>query len=148
MMFYSVAEHSVRMTDLVKTKSKKRRVLMHDAAEALGMGDVLHGWKEIFPLYKEIEIQLNMIIAKKYRFPPTFAQESYLKRADKIMALAEVRDLILSDHSEAFRVWTKNWKASELELGPAVSKISRIYPWIPREAKERFLARAHSLGLT
>lgn len=116
---------------------------MHDAAEALGIGDMLSPLKRDMPRYQELETKLNEIIAKKYRFKPGFTKEPYLKLVDRALALAESRDLLLHKGGEN---WWSSWKTPEAIK--IMNKIPKIYPWIPREAKERFLARAHQLGLS
>lgn len=146
MMFYSVAEHCVRASDLVKTKPQKRRVLMHDAAEALGIGDMIRPMKRGLNGFNELEARLQAVIAKKYRFKSGFANESYVKLVDIAVGLAEVRDLLLHDGTKKEKDWWEPWRSPEAMR--ITNSIPKIYPWIPREAKERFLARAHQLGLS
>ena len=145
-MLYSVAEHCVRASDLVKTKPQKRRVFMHDAAEALGIGDVVSPMKEGMTGFNELESRLQGLIAKKYKFKPDFAKESYIKLVDIAIALAEVRDLLLHNGTKKEFDWWKPYKTPEAMK--IANTIPKIYPGIPREAKERFLARAHQLGLS
>lgn len=147
MMFYSVAEHSVRASYLVKKKSEQKRVLMHDAVEAY-IGDMVHPIKICIPQYIKIEEELQKIIAKKYRFAPDFGKADYVKLADRAMAAMEIRDLIVHDGTKFEKEWWDQWAPRSLidKVG-GTPWVGKIYPWIPREAKERFLARAHQLGL-
>jgi 5'-deoxynucleotidase YfbR-like HD superfamily hydrolase len=145
-IYYSVAEHCVRASDLVSTKAQKKRVLLHDAAEAIGIGDLIKPIKMYLPLYSEVEAKIVETIAKKYRLEKDFAHLPYVKLADSALTVAEIRDLLQKKNKEA-REWFENASWRTKEATQLATKIPRIYPWIPREAKERFLERAHSLGL-
>lgn len=141
-MFYSVAEHCVRATELVKTKAQKKRVLLHDAAEAYGIGDMVRDIKYVLPEYMELEEEINRVLAKKYKLEPDFTHLDYVCIADKAIGMAEVRDLLTGGWRDPY--WEK-WNVPKVMN--VTHKIPRIYPWIPREARDRFLETAAFLGL-
>jgi len=71
---YSVAQHCVVMATLPQTPGRLRMTaLLHDAAEAY-LGDVVSPLKQLLPQYKEIEDNMNYIIAEafglQYPFDP------------------------------------------------------------------------------
>jgi len=62
--FFSIAEHSLRVMDLVED-SLKPIALMHDASEGY-FGDVITPIKILIPKYKKIELNLLKVIFNKY----------------------------------------------------------------------------------
>lgn len=66
--FYSVAEHSVLMSDYFNDRGEydlARAALLHDATEAY-MGDVVRPLKSKFPLYRQVESALQWRIFDKF----------------------------------------------------------------------------------
>lgn len=90
--FYSVAQHSLLVAQLVPEKLQLP-ALLHDAHEALsGFGDVCSTVKtaEIIRTEKYIDV----IIAKKYGFVVDLFYHPQVKQADLTACATEVRDLM------------------------------------------------------
>lgn len=128
--FYSVAEHSVRVANLIyKTFDDRYGAwdgLMHDAAEAY-IGDVARPVKYskgVGTAYKKVEDRLMRVIADKFEF--SYPKPDYVEWADKVLLRTEQRDLM-----PASDVWVM-----EGEVLP-----KKIVPWSPKRAKEQFLDR-------
>jgi uncharacterized protein len=62
--FYSVAQHSVMISEMLPEKYKLA-ALLHDAAEAY-LGDVVRPLKHLLPQYISIEDNMMQVIAKKF----------------------------------------------------------------------------------
>lgn len=71
--FYSVAEHSINVCNLLP-KHLKLQGLLHDATEAY-LGDVNTPLKSLLPEYKKIEENLRKSIFKFYNLPLELPQE-------------------------------------------------------------------------
>lgn len=87
---YSVAEHSVLVSDMVMndTKSHKSALagLLHDAAEAY-IGDVVSPLKSMLAEYKEIEDRVERCIARAFNLPFPWPPEVHT--ADKAILKRE-----------------------------------------------------------
>lgn len=92
--FYSVAEHSVRVCNLVEASGMKRNIvltaLLHDAAEAY-TGDVVSPIKKLLPEFKKIEANLEKHIAERFSLTYPFPEEVHL--ADKQALQEEFENL-------------------------------------------------------
>lgn len=86
--FYSVAEHSIRVAEIVP-EELKLAALLHDAAEAY-IGDISRPIKYTHKL-KETEEIITKVIAKKYGVD---LNNSEVKEADNILIATEGRDLM------------------------------------------------------
>lgn len=129
--FYSVAEHSVRVSEIVKPENAMYG-LMHDASEAY-LQDMIRPLKIASAMgdeYRKLE-HLNMA-AVCVRFGLTFPFphdiEEDVKRADNILLFTEKRDL---------RLTQVPWK-DEHKFTPLPETIK---PWPPGFAEHRFLRR-------
>lgn len=118
--FYSVAEHSVRVSRILPPNLKLAG-LLHDGSEAF-IGDIHSFLKQLIPQYKIIEHNFEKVIAE--RFGLEYPNPSAVKIADLTLLTTEKRDL--KKHSD--------WKDS-LYL-PLKEKIT---PWSSKEAKKEFL---------
>lgn len=129
--FYSVAEHSVRASQIVPTEFALD-ALLHDAAEALVV-DLPTPLKILLPDYKVIEDRAHELISKKFgvRFP----LPPEVKRADVIMLATEKRDLL--PESEA--------KWAMLEGVPTLSGNLANQSGNPGAWERKFLNRYHEL---
>lgn len=82
--FYSVAEHSVKVCNLVEGYGMERDIvltaLLHDAAEAY-IGDVVSPVKQLLPEFKKIERDLEERIAE--RFSLVYPFPDVVSKADK-----------------------------------------------------------------
>ena len=61
--FYSVAQHSVMVMNLV-SEEHRLAALLHDAAEAY-LGDMVKPLKNLFPAFSEIESKVMAIIGQR-----------------------------------------------------------------------------------
>ena len=87
-VFYSVAEHSIRVADALPPELRLGG-LLHDATEAY-MPDIPRPIKESFGL-REYEDTLMEVISRKYKFHPSNAT---IKETDNILIATEARDLM------------------------------------------------------
>jgi len=92
--FYSVAQHSVLVSQLVPPEDVKWGVL-HDASEAY-LSDIARPIKQAEGLgetYLETEYLLMRAIAERFDLPPLPLPES-VKRADNVMLDTEIKELM------------------------------------------------------
>lgn len=122
--FYSVAQHSVHVAELVPPEYRLE-ALMHDASEAY-LGDVSSPLKAMLPDYHAIEKVVEMRIAAKFGLP--LKQTPAVKIADMRMLVTERRDLLPT--GEPGYVWPM------FEPAPW-----RIDPWPSEFAKQKFAER-------
>lgn len=122
--FYSVAQHSLMVMDLVPP-DHRFAALLHDAAEAY-LGDMVKPLKNLFPEFSVIEARVMAIIGEKFSLDLTHLALS-IKQADLVALATEKRDLM--PHS------TEPWSyLAEVEPLPHA-----IAPMSPEKAKEAFL---------
>ena len=124
---YSVAEHSVRVCEIVAMEYKQWAIV-HDAHEGLIGMDPTRPLKRspgIGAAITELERINQGAVMDRLRLPLHMPEE--VKRADNILLMTERRD-VMPKH----RIL---WK--EHEFGPLPEKIK---PWHWREAKRRWLA--------
>lgn len=130
--FYSVAEHSVYVSQIVESKSKDPMDaywgLMHDASEAY-LTDLPTPLKRMLPDYIEMEIRTMEEITKTFGLDPLMPQ--VVKQADHICLANEIRDLMGNPTD-----WTHVHQPHEGLVIEAVS---------PERAKAMFLARFKEL---
>ena len=128
--FYSVAEHSCRVSDMVPSRYALWG-LLHDASEAY-LGDVARPVKQMTDFYQVAEANLMYAILTKYDLPVNMPQ--CVHQADNDMLLAE-RDELLPTNDAAELVWPSgNGSLVVDDLG-----------WTPRVAYDEFLSRFASL---
>jgi hypothetical protein len=143
--FYSVAEHSVRVSyqaqklylkaDPSPGRFERARIvalcgLLHDASEAY-IADVSRPVKHsaIFgPIYKAIEANLELQINRRFNLPPMLP---LVKQADNQLLATERQDLMATPP----RAWSAD--AQPLEY--------KIEPWLSDQAEHIFLYRFHAL---
>lgn len=134
--FYSVAEHSVRVSWLVREYGgcllDRQCALLHDAPEGylVDLPTPLKAHPLIGDGYREAEATLAVVIGKRFGIPAVMPE--IVHRADAIMLATEVRDLMPNR--------PEHWCG--LTEKPTVV---RIEPWSSTEAKARFLTRFHEL---
>jgi 5'-deoxynucleotidase YfbR-like HD superfamily hydrolase len=129
--FYSVAQHSVIVCDLLEergaTPDELMAALLHDAAEAY-LGDLPHPLKhrsELGQQFRVAEKRLEAVIAERFALPEAAARIKPLDRA----LLATERRIF----SEVSWHWPELEGAEELDL--------EIEPWAPARAQEEFARR-------
>jgi hypothetical protein len=126
--FYSVAEHSVHVSNIIE-KGYEYEGLMHDAAEAF-IGDIPKPLKHMLKDYMAIEYRAE--IAVMDRFKVKFPFSPPVKVADLQM--------LKTEQAQAMRNGD-NWQTTGGENAAEI----RINFWTPDEAKEQFLERFHEI---
>jgi hypothetical protein len=123
--FYSVAQHSVLVSDIVSPENALI-ALFHDAVEAY-IGDVTRPLKNLLPEYRVIEARLQADIFRKLGLPEQIPAE--VKHADLILLATEQRDL-MPEHDDEWSL------IAHVDPLP-----DSIVAWSPDEAEEYFLDR-------
>lgn len=127
--FYSVAQHSVLVSQLVPPEHALVG-LLHDAHEAY-VGDMATPLKELVPAYRAIEARAWQAVATRLGVNPILP--ACVKQADIIALATERRDLMPPDG----RVWSPLYKIVPLSI--------RIKPMRPKKAEAAFLARYRAI---
>ena len=122
--FYSVAQHSVMVMNLVP-EEHRLAALLHDAAEAY-LGDMVKPLKNLFPAFSEIEAQVMAIIGQRFGVGLT-QLHPLVKWADLVALATEKRDLMPNS--------TEPWAYLD---GVAPVPLD-IWPMPPEQAKMAFL---------
>ncbi|MEN3753847.1 HD family hydrolase [Mangrovibacter sp. SLW1] len=128
--FYSVAQHSVLVSQLVPGEFAFE-ALMHDAAEAYCC-DIPAPLKALLPDYREIERYVDSVIREKYGLPAEHSQ--VVKYADLIMLATERRDLDIDDGTR--------WPYLD---GISPTEHFTITPLSPSQASTLFINRFNEL---
>lgn len=141
-IFYSVAEHSVLITEyairnLNVSDREARALLFHDASEGLGLKDIPRPVKVFLPGYKEIERGVMHAVAERFDFDWPLDPE--LKLLDERIGLTEER-AIMGPPPAAWRTQQEQFKATE----PLPVTIEG---WRWSEAFARFVTLAGVLGV-
>jgi hypothetical protein len=130
-VFYSVAQHSVIVSQLVEERDGEVEdvfaALMHDAAEAY-LGDMPHPLKHRSPLgvaFKAAEDHLEEVIRERFRIKPDVPE---IKRADRALLATERR---------AFSAETWHWP----ELEGVEPLDLELTAWSPDDAAQAFAQR-------
>jgi hypothetical protein len=132
--FYSVAEHSVRVSELVPP-SMALAGLLHDAAESI-VGDMSSPLQHMLPEYKAIEARVErhlfwVLGVQDYLYPTMHPD---IKRADLVMLATEKRDL-LPDEGNAY------WAILQ-GIEPVTQRVQCLPP---NHAHFQFMARYEKL---
>ena len=125
--FYSVAEHSVRVSNACSAENALWG-LLHDASEAY-LGDVPTPIKRLLPDYVKYEDALQKVIAKKFNL--TEIEPAEVKQMDRVLLSTEMRDLRNNNRYQLAN-----------EFKPLTEKIT---PWPQHIAKNAFLNLFFSL---
>lgn len=91
--FYSVAQHSCMVADLVPAEHRLA-ALLHDATEAY-IGDITRPFKALLPDARQIEQYIWHAICARFRLDPELP--ACVQDADMIALATEKRDLMPSD---------------------------------------------------
>ena len=121
--FYSVAQHSLMVADLVPP-AYRRAALLHDAAEAY-LGDMVKPLKALIPAFGEIEDRVTQLIASHFNID--FSDYVPIKVADYQALATEKRDLM--PHSAEEWSYLKGYTPCD----------ETIYPLSPADAKKKFI---------
>ena len=129
--FYSVAQHSAIVCDLLEARGASpdelMAALLHDASEAY-LGDLPHPIKhrsELGAAFRAAEKHLEAVIAERFDLPDAAAR---IKPLDRALLATERRTF-----SEVTWHWPELDGAEELDL--------EIEPWLPDRAEAEFLRR-------
>lgn len=134
---YSVAEHSVRVSDFLGSEDYPASVqlwgLLHDASEAylVDLPTPLKQDPTIGYAYQKAEARLMRAVCQAFSLPEK--EPAAVRAADAILLATEVRDLMHAD-----RPYWKKLTASALP--------ERIRPWSAHVAESEFLRRFRELG--
>ena len=130
--FYSVAEHSVRVCNLMAANgydnSYLRHALAHDFSEAF-LGDVIRPIKydpSVLSVYKPIEEKFMRVIARKFNFPYNKKTKTTITCWENKILMAEIRDLMKLPDSERDR----------FKLTDGWNNIDKIKPLSMKKAKD------------
>lgn len=135
--FYSVADHSVRVCDLVMNALPRQHAvhlaaLLHDAHEAFsGFGDVCRPAKMLAPVIDQIHAGINDAIAERFKFSVDLFDHELIHHADNVMLATELRDLMRTPPVP----W--DWLPPPNPL--------RVYPQTMHDAAYRFECYAYDL---
>jgi uncharacterized protein len=127
--FYSVAEHSWHCSQLVPPEDALE-ALMHDASEALGLGDMVKPLKNMNPDYEAIENRIELVISQRFGF--RFPYPPSVKIVDKQMLKAEQRQVMFNKDGWPDLAYVETAKV-------------KINFWSPLEAELNFLERFYEL---
>jgi hypothetical protein len=129
--FYSVAEHSVRVSRLLAGQGGELALwgLLHDGAEAY-LSDLTRPAKKSLPAFIEAEDRLLAIVLE--RFGLSMPMPGPVRRADDVLLATELRDLM----TPAEIPWDV----------PAEPLEAVIEPMGPEQAEEAFLSRYAELA--
>jgi len=90
--FYSVADHSIRVSEIVDYKYKLA-ALLHDAAEAY-IGDNIRPVKYRLPVLQKVEDEILPVIMSRFGIKWDKKVQEAVKKADNIVGATEGRDLM------------------------------------------------------
>lgn len=125
--FYSIAQHSVQVANLVYQKTDDYKLmltsLLHDASEAY-ISDISSQLKSLLPEYKKIELNIEKAIAKRFNLYFPFPPE--IKEADLI--------LLATEHEKLMNPCDKEWS---IKIPPIKTLTWEVWP--QQTAKELFL---------
>lgn len=149
--FYSVAEHSVRVSEAIAevggTIEEQFFGLLHDAAEAY-IGDMVWPLKQAPEVrgYKDVEKRVEAAIAERFGLAPEMP--AIVKHFDIVMLATEKRD-IASQHvggtgrqASAAKMATGAWHCDVVE-----PLEWRIEPWCSEVARNHFMGRYRDLDV-
>lgn len=127
--FYSVAEHSVRVSHAVATRHA-RWGLLHDAGEAY-LSDLPRPIKEQLPAFNDFEGKLLELVAAQFSL--TWPMPPAVREADDRLLATEARDLMAPP--------PESWGMEGIE-----PLAETIVPWSAATAEQRYLERFQQLA--
>lgn len=129
--FYSVADHSVMVSEIV-SPGMALIGLLHDATEAY-LGDMVRPVKRSLGDYQQAEDKLWQCVAEHYCLPQVLPHE--VKVADNVALATERRDLVVKPYDH-------EWSLLPNNLQPLPGRIEAAQPW---ESERDFLNRYRRL---
>ena len=124
--FYSVAEHSVIVSEHV-SQENKLAALLHDATEAY-LGDMVRPLKRNMSEYRVAEYRLHIMICERFGLPVILADE--IKLTDN--------KLLLNEKNELMGLEPAPWGLAQIGASEPLDNVD-IMGWHPLYAKELFL---------
>lgn len=132
--FYSVAQHSVHVSEIVPREFALEG-LLHDAQEAY-LGDVAAPLKRRLVDYQTHEVKIEAALRMRFDLP--VVQSPEVKHADLVMLATERRDLM-----PRTEVDNRPWRVLEgIECREA-----KVIPWSWQDSERTFLRRYQELML-
>jgi hypothetical protein len=139
--FYSVAEHSVHVSNEVERRALAQGLvhivaelamwgLMHDAGEAY-VGDMVRPLKRNMPAFRDAESLVMRAICERFGLVPD--EPPLVKQVDTVLLATERRDIMGSPPLP----WRSTENIEPLDM--------RLPCWAPDEAAAHFLARFASI---
>jgi hypothetical protein len=145
-VFYSVAEHCVRMSWHFAPGPLAREALLHDAAEAY-IGDLIRPVKADCPDWRAIDARVDAACRARFGLPGQMSAE--IRLADLRMAMTERRELIAPSPTVD---WGDNLPPPYLMRIGGPRLFGRRLPgwrcWSPARAEREFLKRAQALAVS
>lgn len=129
--FYSVAQHSVLVSELV-ARPAALAALLHDAAEAY-TGDFPSPLKDLIPDAQSVETEIMRAVHEHFGLWVSPADQQAIKHADLIMLATERRDLMPHD--------AEPWPC----LDGVIPRLAKIEPWSHDTAWKLFIERFNFL---
>ncbi len=123
---YSVLQHSCLVHDIVP-KVLRPEGLCHDFGESL-VNDLSTQLKSLVPQYREIEHNIEVMLAKKFRLKFPFPAD--VKHADMVVLVTELRDLL---------------PGADYKSIPFTPLEDKIVPWTPEKSRREFMKRYNAL---
>ena len=134
--FYSVAQHSVLLSELV-SPDLALWALLHDATETY-LGDISSPLKSMIPEFSSLELRFRLLIAVRFCLP-TFSPLVYpveVDAADKFLFMSEWSQLV--DKQLEGLVYAKETHG--------IFDFATVSLWTPEEAEYRFLSKFFELS--
>ena len=114
--FYSVAEHSLLVAELVPP-AYRLAALLHDAHEAF-TGDITYPLKRLLgEIVKPIEARIDQVIAERFGLNSGDTSDPIIKKADRWMLWIEQRQLMSNSH---------DWEATLQPPAWAIERAGKI----------------------
>lgn len=132
--FYSVAEHSVIVSEIVEAMASRKHALaalLHDISEAF-VPDVPRPFKDLISGFEEYEERLLKAAAYTYKFQ--YPLHDTVKYVDKHIVRAEAEEL----YKDPCPAWVKSYDSIPM----ANRLIEGLTPW---EARTKFMIRFAAL---
>ncbi len=126
--FYSVAQHSILVSEIVSPENALWG-LLHDAAEAY-IGDVTRPVKRLIPQFKEVEARILKAVASKFDLPERIPEE--VLDADNSILATEASQLMPD-----FTIWT--------DCPAEPIKDMEIIPWSWEKSKRLYIEKVNNL---
>jgi len=144
--FYSVAQHSILVSDLVALSGgsfeQQRHALMHDASEAY-LSDVAAPFKKEIPGYHDAEELIEKRICDKFNLAP---KSDLIKECDWYALFIEA-DYLVNAGGKVFLGY-KKYGAKAKEFDADLFGVGHVFvPELPRVAELEFLNAARRLKL-